>query len=80
MIRDRLSMRRKVKAITAEGRLTAVFLSLIPVFLFSAMSILTPSYYGGVMGDPLFRPGAILVVALTIGNYLVMRRLVNFRY
>ncbi|NNE79405.1 MAG: hypothetical protein HKN18_03945, partial [Silicimonas sp.] len=30
-IRDRLNMRKKIKALTAEGRLTAAFLSFIPV-------------------------------------------------
>lgn len=80
VIRDRIQMRRKVKAISAEGRLTAVFLSLLPFIIFTMTMISSPGYYGQVMDDPLFRPGAVIVVTLVVANYLVMRRLVNFRF
>ncbi len=80
VIRDRLMMRRKIKAISAEGRLSAVILSLIPLIIIAAMSILVPSYYGDISDDPLFRPTAIVVLGLVIANALVMRRLVNFRF
>ena len=80
VIRDRLMMRRKIKAISAEGRLSAVILSMIPLIIIAAMSILVPSYYGDISGDPLFRPTAIVVLGLVLANALVMRRLVNFRF
>jgi tight adherence protein B len=80
VIRDRMSMRRKIKAISAEGRLTSTFLSGLPVFIFVSTSISAPGYYADVMDDPLFRPFAIVVVTLIVVNYLIMRRLVNFRF
>lgn len=79
VIRGRITMRRKIKAISSEGRLTAVFMSLLPLFIFGMTSITSPSYYWGVSDDPLFRPTAIIVVGLIVANYLAMRRLVNFR-
>jgi len=79
-IRDRLNMRKKITALTAEGRLTAAFLSFIPVMIFVAMQFLTPSYYGSIADEPEAIPLGIAIIALTIMNGLVLRRLVNFRF
>jgi len=80
VIRDRLSMRKRIAAISSEGRLTSIFLSFLPVFIFVATSLSSPDYYGGVSDDPLFRPFAAVVVALVVANYLILRRLVNFKF
>lgn len=79
-IRDRLNMRKKIKALTAEGRLTAAFLSFIPVLIFIAMQILTPSYYGSIANEPEAIPLGIAIVTLAVLNALVLRKLVNFRF
>jgi tight adherence protein B len=78
VIRSRIMMRRKISAISAEGRLTAIFLSCVPVLMFVFTSISSPNYYGGVMDDPLFVPMAATVILLTVLNALVMHKLVNF--
>ncbi|MGV8988933.1 MAG: type II secretion system F family protein [Cypionkella sp.] len=79
VIRGRITMRKRILAISSEGRMTAVFMSLLPVFIFGMTSITSPTYYMGVSDDPMFRPIAITVVVLVVGNYLAMRRLVAFR-
>ncbi len=79
VIRDRIRMRKKIKALSAEGRLSAWFLSFIPVVILVATSITAPDYYGGVVDDPAFRPLAVIVGVLLVVNALVLRRLVNFR-
>ncbi len=79
VIRGRITMRKKIMAISSEGRMTAGFMSLLPVFIFGSTSISSPNYYFGVSDDPMFRPMAIAVVALVVANFLAMRRLVNFR-
>lgn len=79
VVRNRIAMRQRILAISSEGRLTGAFLSLLPVLIFVATSILTPDYYSGVMDDPMFTPIAIAVVALTVLNFIAIRKLVNFR-
>lgn len=79
-IRDRLNMRKKIKALSAEGRLTAGFLSFVPVLIFVVMQILTPSYYGSIANEPEAIPLAIAIITLTVLNALLLRRLVNFRF
>jgi tight adherence protein B len=80
VIRNRISMRKRILAISSEGRLTSVFLSLLPIFIFVATSISSPGYYGDVSDDPLFIPFATVVVGLVVANYLVLRRMVDFRF
>ena len=79
VIRDRITMRKRIRAISSEGRLTSNFLSMLPLFILAATSISSPDYYAGVSSDPLFRPFAAVVFTLVVVNYLVMRRLVSFK-
>lgn len=79
VIRDRMSMRRRIQAISAEGRLTSKFLSALPLIILGATSITAPDYYSGVANEPLFKPVAMIIAGLVIANYLIMRRLVDFR-
>ena len=72
-------MRRKIKAISAEGRLTGWFLSFLPLVIFGFTSYSSPDYYYGVMADPMFKPMAALIITFVVLNALVLKKLVNFR-
>jgi tight adherence protein B len=78
VVRSRIMLRRKVSAISAEGRISAIILSCLPVVMFGATSVLSPNYYAGVYDDPAFVPVASLIVVLTVANALILRKLVNF--
>ena len=80
VIRGRITMRKKIRAISSEGRLSAIFLSCLPLFIGVFTSITAPSYYGDVADAPMFLPIAIAVVVLVVANALAMRKLVNFRF
>ena len=72
-------MRRKIKAMSAEGRISALILSCIPFLMVGLNSIITPEYYGGVVDDPMFLPLAAVAVGLIVTNALVMMKLVSFK-
>ncbi len=78
-VRNRIAMRRRIKSISSEGRMTGQFLSALPVGIFLFSTATEPNYYGGIMDDPLFPYFAGTVVACVILNYLLLRHLVNFR-
>jgi tight adherence protein B len=79
VIRGRAMMRRKIKAMSAEGRISALILSCIPFLMVGLNSIITPEYYGGVVEDPMFLPLAAVAVGLIVTNALVMAKLVSFK-
>lgn len=79
VIRDRLKMKAKVKAISAEGRLSAMFLTAMPVMLLGVLMLIVPDYYVGIWGENLawwFSGG--LVFWLVSGNLLILK-MVSFR-
>ena len=52
VIRGRFRFQRKVKTLTAEGRMSAWVLSLVPLFLFAVIWITTPDYLPLLVEDP----------------------------
>ena len=80
VIRDRISMRKRIRALSAEGRATGLFLSSLPLLILGATMVTAPDYYPGVKDDPLFLPFATVILVLILANFLILRRLVNFRF
>ena len=78
-VRDRAMMRRRVRALSSEGRMSAFFLSALPVFIYAMTSITSPDYFGEVKDDPAFVPIAVIIVSLVLGNFFALRKLVNFK-
>lgn len=79
-IRERGKLRRKVRAISVEGRMSAYILTALPVLLMAAILGLNPSYYGNVIEEPMtwwMLGGAGFW--LVVGN-LVMFKMSNFRF
>ncbi|MEH6360668.1 MAG: type II secretion system F family protein [Amylibacter sp.] len=79
VIRDRIAMRRRIQAISSEGRLSANFLSCLPIIIFIFTSLTAPSFYAGISQDPLYVPMITAIIILVIANFVALRKLVNFR-
>ena len=79
VIRQRFKMRRKIKALAAEGRFSAIILSGLPIAMFLILQVMTPDFYGKVWHIEATK--IVLGMACTwmaIGNF-IMYRLVNFK-
>jgi tight adherence protein B len=76
IIRDRLKLKGKVKGLTAEGRFSALILSLLPFVTFLALYLLNRDYVMTLFRDPLGI--TLLTVALTIISIgiFIMKRMV----
>lgn len=78
-IRERQTMRLKVRAATSEGRASAMILTAAPFMVMAAIHLLRPEFYGNVLHEPLIQYGfAGLFVWMVIGN-LVMNKMINFK-
>jgi len=79
VIRQRFKMRRKIRALAAEGRASAMILSSLPILMFLVIQVLVPSFYGSVWSEDLTKITLALAGGwMGIGNVL-MYRMVNFR-
>ncbi|MDX8532577.1 type II secretion system F family protein [Mesorhizobium sp. VK25A] len=79
-IRDRGKLRRKVRAISTEGRMSAYILTAVPVLLFTAIMVLMPQFYQDVWDVPktwYMLGGSI--IWLLLGN-AIMFKMSNFRF
>jgi tight adherence protein B len=73
-IRDRNYIRRQIKALSAEGRLSAVILFILPFGMFGVVTVLNPGYLRELTNSSLGI--AMLIVAgglMTIGGFWLRR-------
>jgi len=72
-------MRRKIRALAAEGRASALILSSLPIGMFAVINFVTPDFYASVWHQDLTKVCLVLAgIWMGIGNF-VMYRMVNFR-
>jgi tight adherence protein B len=79
LIRERLKLKGKIQALTAEGRFSAIILAGLPFVIFGAMSIISRKYV-----DTLFRePSGPMLIGFGIVSIIVgilwMRKIVNIQ-
>jgi len=79
VIRLRFKMRRKIKALAAEGKFSAIFLSGLPVAVFLLINFMTPDFYGSIIQYDATRWGLGLAAAWMLAGNIVMYKMCNFR-
>jgi tight adherence protein B len=80
MIRARIIMKSKIRAITAEGRITAIIMAAFPFGLFFMINALTTTYF-----DALYESGYAPTVFTVLGvlmvtGMIILNRLVRFDF
>lgn len=79
VIRERASMMLKVRALSSEGRMTAIMLTVLPIFAFTLLFLLRPKFYLDVADDPAFLPGFLSLLILYAIGFFSIRRLVDLK-
>jgi tight adherence protein B len=79
VIRLRFKMRRKIKALAAEGRASALILSSLPIGIFLVIQIVAPEFYASVWHVDMTKISLAAAAAwMGLGNF-IMYRMVNFK-
>jgi len=79
VIRDRASMMMKVRALSSEGRMTAIMLTGLPVLAFTLLFIGNPRFYLEVSDDPMFIPGFSILIVMYVIGFITIRRMVDLK-
>ncbi|WP_349773182.1 type II secretion system F family protein [Lacrimispora xylanisolvens] len=79
-IRDRLTIKRTIKTLTAQGRITGQVIGALPVLLLLALSFANPQYI-----SPLFSslPGRFLLIlggGMEILGFLIINKIVDIKF
>ena len=80
VLRERQKLRMKIRALSAEGRVSAWIISLFPIVMFFTLQILAPAYYGGVWGNPLVFPIFLFFGLWALLGDFIMYRMVTFDF
>jgi len=79
LLRNRTKLRLKVRALTSEGRMSGLFLSVLPFLLYLLLNLISPGFFAEAKVHPIFVPAVGFgLFLLALGN-LVIYRMVNFK-
>lgn len=78
VVRESLKLRMKVKALSAEGRWSAILLTILPFALFGILALIAPTYYGEVWNEPMVPIVLAASVAWVMVGNIIMFRMVTF--
>jgi tight adherence protein B len=79
VIRERFKMRRKIRALAAEARASALILSSLPIVMFLVIQVVTPGFYASVWDEDITKKALGLAGCwMLLGNF-IMYRMVNFK-
>jgi len=77
LIRDRFKLMDRVKTLSAEGRLSAVILILIPIFVATVLSFTNPKYIEILITDPFGKYIIATSILMAVAGLFVMKRMVT---
>jgi tight adherence protein B len=79
LIRSRFRLKGHVKALSSQGRITALVLTVLPVFIGMGFMVVAPDYLRGMARDP---TGRYMILGALLGQivgYFIMKRIVNIK-
>ena len=77
VIRARFRFGRRVRTLSAEGRLSGWILALVPILLFAVIWITSPEYLPPLLGDPLGQKLIVFACIMLVIGVLWMRKIIR---
>lgn len=78
-INERIRMRQEILALTAQGRLSGVVLSLLPVGLAIVLSVINPDYLRPLWQEQTGQIAVGAAVVLEVTGYFIIQRIVDIK-
>ena len=78
-IRERFELRRTIRTLTAQGRLSRWIVSSLPLFLVIMISLVNPRYMHTLYASSVGKVALVLAAVMVIAGSLVIRRIVNIK-
>jgi len=78
--RDRFRIRRQLRVLTAQGRMTGWILAMFPLGLACVLWLVNPSHMRAFLADPMGVRMLQIAVVLQIAGTLMIRRIVSVEY
>jgi tight adherence protein B len=78
-IRERFELRRTVRTLTAQGRLSRWVVSLLPVFLGVVITIINPGYMHPLFSSTVGKIFLVVAAIMVVSGSLVIKRIINIK-
>jgi tight adherence protein B len=78
-VRARMELRRLVRTLTAQGRLSGWVLTSIPLVLALALSLLSPGYLSPLFHHTSGRFLLVMATLMVIAGFLIIRKIVDIK-
>jgi tight adherence protein B len=78
-VRERAAVRRLVRTLTSQGRLSGWVVALLPVGLLGAMTLLNYQYVSPMFLEPVGRVLLLVAAVMTTLGFIAIRRVVNIK-
>ncbi len=78
-IRERLSVARNIKTLTAQGRMSGIVVGGIPIFSLLALSVVNPSYMIPLFETGLGRALLFVGVVMQLIAFFIIRKMIDIR-
>ncbi len=80
VIRARITLSKRIKALASEGKASAYLLSALPPAMVGIMMLTSNHYYSDKFSDPIFWPTVAGVVFDYLLGWFMINRIINFKY
>jgi tight adherence protein B len=80
LIRERFRLEGKIRTLTAEGRLSALILSVMPFLTVLVLLLVNPEYMNSLFTEPMGRIMAGIATLMILFGILVMRRMARMKF
>jgi tight adherence protein B len=78
-VRGRFDLRRLVRTLTTQGRMSRWVLSLLPVGLLLLMTLINPAYVAPLYFNPVGRILLVVAGVMVVAGSLVIKRIVDIK-
>jgi tight adherence protein B len=78
-VRSRFELRRLVKTLTTQGRMSRWVVSLLPVGLLALITLINPEYMQPLYTHPIGRVLLVLAGVMVVAGSLVIKRIINIK-
>jgi tight adherence protein B len=79
LIRDRFKLLRKVRTLSAQGRMSAMVLIALPLFIATILSITAPTYLAVLLTDPTGRVMLVMAIFMELIGFMVIRKIIYIK-
>lgn len=79
LVRERFKLQGKIRALSAEGKLSAIILLGLPFFVALALSIINPTYLSVLLNDPFGKILIVVALCMMCFGIIMTRKIIDIK-